>query len=47
MCDFSLGRFGDRRLEKGGLFCWGVLSRRRVAQCGFALWGARGEEKSS
>ncbi len=22
----GLGRFGDRRLEKGGLVCWPVLS---------------------
>lgn len=25
--EFSLGRFGDRRLEKGGPFCWTAFSR--------------------
>lgn len=25
--EFGLGRFGDRRLEKGGPFCIGGLSR--------------------
>ena len=24
MCDLLLGRFGDRRLEKGGPSCWSV-----------------------
>ena len=47
MCDLSLGRFGDRRREKGGPFCWGVSWRRRVVRCGFGLWGARGGERSS
>ena len=35
--DFTLGRFGDRRLEKGGPFCWVVWLR--VADAGFGFGG--------
>jgi hypothetical protein len=30
-----LGRFGDRRLEKGGRFCWRGWWRRAGLGCGF------------
>jgi len=35
MSDVTLGRFGDRRLEKGGPSCMPVLLRRAAAGCGF------------
>ena len=34
--ELSLGRFGDRRLAKGGPFFWLVLLRSVVADCGCA-----------
>ena len=40
--ELSLGRFGDRRLEKGGPFFWPVWLRRGAALCGFAALAARG-----
>ncbi len=36
MADYGLGRFGDRRLEKGGPFCMPALLRRAGAAFGFA-----------
>ena len=35
MREISLGRFGDRRLEKGGSFCTHGLSRPAARACGF------------
>jgi hypothetical protein len=34
--ELSLGRFGDRRLEKGGPFCFAVLLRKAGMVCGSA-----------
>lgn len=42
----GLGRFNDRRLEKGGTFCWGDFWRLAKAAPGFARSGAIGREKS-
>jgi len=42
----GLGRFNDRRLEKGGTFCWGGFWRPAKAAPGFARSGAIGQEKS-
>jgi hypothetical protein len=42
----SLGRFGDRRLEKGGSFCMTVWFRRAVKGYGFGGWAGIGREKS-
>lgn len=36
MSDFGLGRFGDRRLEKGGCSCTSAWLRWADAVCGFA-----------
>jgi len=33
---FGLGRFGDRRLEKGGSFCWTVFWRSAKRGLGYA-----------
>ena len=38
MTQVSLGRFGDRRLEKGGSFCMSGWSAPPVMGCGFADW---------
>jgi hypothetical protein len=38
--DIGLGRFGDRRLEKGGPFFWGALLSWAVARCGCVGWAA-------
>jgi hypothetical protein len=46
MLEMSLGRFGDRRLEKGGPFCCRVLWRAAVAGFGFAAWVGRAPERS-
>jgi hypothetical protein len=40
--ELSLGRFGDRRLEKGGPIFWGVLLRRAVTPCGCVVLAAIG-----
>jgi hypothetical protein len=32
--ELTLGRFGDRRLQKGGPFFWGALLRSAVVRCG-------------
>jgi hypothetical protein len=42
----SLGRFGDRRLQKGGCFFWDVLSRRVRAASVCAPWVAIGPVRS-
>ena len=36
--ELRLGRFGDRRLEKGGPFFWGGWWRVAGANCGYAVW---------
>lgn len=41
----GLGRFGDRRLEKGGPFFWTVWLRRAGEGCGCVGWAAIGREK--
>jgi hypothetical protein len=38
MTQISLGRFGDRRLEKGGSFCMSGWSAPPVTGCVFASW---------
>jgi hypothetical protein len=43
--DYGLGRFGDRRLEKGGPFCTLVSLNGRARA--FEGSGERGREKSS
>ena len=35
----TLGRFGDRRLEKGGPFFWLDCCRLGLEPCGCAGWG--------
>ena len=37
MLGVTLGRFGDRRLEKGGPFCTADWLRQAVAVCGFVV----------
>ena len=46
MAQFVLGRFGDRRLEKGGSFCMAGWLRRPGEGFGFAGWGATGLARS-
>jgi hypothetical protein len=41
----GLGRFGDRRLEKGGPFFWGGSSHRAAEGCGCVDWAAIGRER--
>lgn len=41
-----LGRFGDRRLEKGGPFFWAGSLKVAVASCAFANLAATGRERS-
>ena len=43
--DLCLGRFGDRRLEKGGPIFWAVLWSLVGASCGFGGWAAVGRER--
>jgi hypothetical protein len=40
MVEVSLGRFGDRRLEKGGPFYWSGWSARAGAAFRFGNWAA-------
>ena len=40
--EYGLGRFGERRLEKGGPFYWPVLLRWVGASCGCASWAVAG-----
>ena len=44
--DVRLGRFGDRRLEKGGPIFWPVWWSWAGGSCGCAAWGAIGRERS-
>ncbi len=43
---YGLGRFGDRRLEKGGPFCTPAWLKRVVAGCGFVVLAGIGPERS-
>lgn len=43
--ELGLGRFGDRRLEKGGPFFWAASSRRAVESCGCVDWAVLGRER--
>ena len=45
MLERGLGRFGDRRLEKGGPSCWPVLWRPAVEGFGFGGWAVTGPER--
>ena len=47
MLDVTLGRFGDRRLEKGGPFCMPVLWRRAVEGFVSVGWGVIALERSA
>ena len=38
--EMSLGRFGDRRLQKGGPFCWAVSSKSVAKACVSGGWAA-------
>jgi hypothetical protein len=44
--ELTLGRFGDRRLQKGGPFFWAVSSRLAVARCGFGGLAVTGRARS-
>lgn len=44
--DIGLGRFGDRRLEKGGPFCWADWLSRAVAGFAFDALAAIGLARS-
>lgn len=44
--DYCLGRFGDRRLEKGGLFCTVGLLRSANAGSRYARLAEIGPERS-
>ena len=46
MSEYGLGRFGDRRLEKGGRFCMPALWRLVVGGFGFGDWVATGLGRS-
>lgn len=43
--DVTLGRFGDRRLQKGGPFYWLACWRSERERFGFAGWAATGLER--
>ena len=43
--ELCLGRFGDRRLEKGGPFFWPVLLGCKAGSCGCGGWGVIGPER--
>lgn len=45
--DVSLGRFGDRRLGKGGPIFWAVSWSREAGKCGSAVWAALGLARSA
>jgi hypothetical protein len=47
MSEFALGRFGGRRLEKGGPSCMPGLWRRADGRFGFAAWAGIGLERSA
>lgn len=44
--ELGLGRFGDRRLEKGGPFFWAGWLPQAAAGCGCVAWAAIGRERS-
>jgi hypothetical protein len=44
--EIGLGRFGDRRLEKGGPSCWLGCWLWAGKGSGFDVWGAIGPVKS-
>jgi hypothetical protein len=44
--ELTLGRFGDRRLEKGGPFFWGGSSRLGGERYGFGGLAATGPVRS-
>ena len=46
MSQVVLGRFGDRRLEKGGPFCMPAWWKVADGGYGCGVWGATGLEKS-
>jgi hypothetical protein len=46
MSEYGLGRFGDRRLEKGGPSCTPAWWRAAGGVCGFAGWVGRGLGRS-
>jgi hypothetical protein len=43
----GLGRFGDRRLEKGGLVCWLALSASVNLGSVFDVWAGIGPARSA
>lgn len=43
--ELVLGRFGDRRLEKGGPFFWLALWNAGAANCVSVAWAATGLER--
>lgn len=45
--ELDLGRFGDRRLQKGGPFFWAGSLRRAAEGCGCVDWAALGQERSA
>jgi hypothetical protein len=47
MAEYGLGRFGDRRLEKGGPFCMPAWWRRAGEAFGFADLEGAGRERSA
>lgn len=47
MAQFVLGRFGDRRLEKGGSFYMAGWLRRLGAGFGFVGWEATAPARSA
>jgi reverse gyrase len=47
MLSYGLGRFGDRRLEKGGPSCMPAWSRRVVEGCVFAVLAGIGLGRSA
>jgi hypothetical protein len=47
MTEVTLGRFGDRRLEKGGPFCMAAWWRRAAVACGFDGLAVIGPERSA
>ena len=46
MAETTLGRFGDRRLEKGGPFFMPGLWRQAGVDCGFGVWAVIGRGRS-
>jgi hypothetical protein len=44
--ELTLGRFGDRRLEKGGPFFWAAWLRLVVGRYGYAVLAVTGRARS-